>query len=64
MLGEEDVMAVHLIIEVRGKYGQSSIMKEDTLSILFERFYASHIHGIFVMTKVQRISAIVVDGTC
>jgi hypothetical protein len=63
MLRKKDIMTMHLIIEVRGKYRKSSIMKKDTFTILFERFDASHIHGIFVVTKVQRINAVCVDRT-
>jgi len=62
MLGKEDIMSVHLIVGVGGKYGEARIVEEYAFALLFERLNASHIHCILIMAEVERVSIIGGDG--
>ena len=58
MLSKKYIVPMHLIIGIRGKYRQPRIVKKYPFSLFFERFDASHVHCIFIVTIVEWVRVV------
>ena len=53
VLGEEDIVAVHEVVEVVGDDRHSAVVDEDALAVLLERLDPAHIHRVLVVAEVK-----------
>ena len=53
VLAEEDIVAVHEVVEVVADDGDSAVVQQDAPPVLLEGFYTSHVHRVLIVAEVE-----------